>query len=126
MKVKVKMYPQAMKQLSRAQIQAAEMTAQQMISEVRNDGLIPFDTGNMQNESTFVDSSKAKQGVVVIVTDTPYAERLYFHPEYQFNTSKNANAGGEWWEHYISGAKAARPVELYAKFYKRVSGGYVK
>lgn len=126
MKATVRMNRAALHTLSRAQAQALAMTAQQMLSETRNDGVLPMDTGNLQNESTFVDDSKATKGEVSIVTDTPYARRLYFHPEYDFNTSKNANASGEWWEEWLSGAKQARPIKLFKQFYKRVTGGYVK
>ncbi len=30
---------------------------------------------------------------------TPYAARLYYHPEYNFSKAKNEQAGGEWFEH---------------------------
>ena len=29
---------------------------------------------------------------------TPYARRLYYHPEYDFSTEKNPKAGGYWFE----------------------------
>ena len=29
---------------------------------------------------------------------TPYARRLYYHPEYNFSTEKNAEAGAYWFE----------------------------
>jgi hypothetical protein len=102
------------------------MTAQQMLNETRNDAVIPFDTGILQNESTYVDDSQATKGHVSIVSDTPYARRLYFHPEYNFNTSKNANAGGEWWSEFLEGAKKSRPMKLFKEFYRRCGGGYVR
>jgi hypothetical protein len=126
MKVSVIMNQAALRTLSKAQAQALSMTAQQMLNETINDGVIPMDTGNMQNESTYVDDSKAKAGTVSIVTDAPYARRLYFHPEYNFRTDKNANARGEWFEEWLSGAKQQRPHKLYAAMFKRVTGGYVK
>ena len=126
MRVSVRMRPQALKALSRSQAIAVSMTAQQMINEIRNEGVMPFDTGTLQNESTFVDDSTATRGYVSIVHDTPYARRLYFHPEYIFNTSKNANARGEWWEEWLTGAKKTRPMKLFKQFYQRVTGGYVR
>ena len=38
-----------------------------------------------------------------LVTDTPYARRLYHHPEYHFQTGKNANARGEWLHDWLPG-----------------------
>jgi hypothetical protein len=125
MKVSVKMKPQAVKALSKAQAQAAAQTAQQMVNEVRNDGVMPFDTGNMQNESTFIEDKNATKGIVSIIHDTPYARRLYFHPEYDFNTSKNTSARGEWWEEWLTGAKKKRPMNLFKQFYKRIAGRYL-
>jgi hypothetical protein len=126
MKVTVKMKRQAIKALSKSQAQAAAMTAQQILNETRNDMVIPFDTGNLQNESTFVEDKNATKGVVSIIHDTPYARRLYYHPEYNFNTSKNINARGEWWEEWLTGAKQSRPGQLFRAFYKRITGRYVQ
>ena len=126
MRVTARMDPSVIRALSQAQAEAMTMTAQQMLNEVRNDAVMPFDTGNLQNESTYVDDSKVRIGKVKIVHDTPYARRLYFHPEYNFNTSKNANAGGEWWETWLSGDKKSRPQELFKKFFRRQSGGSVR
>jgi len=96
------------------------------LSDVRNEGAMPFETGNLQNESTHVDDSQVKQGVVKIVSDTPYARRLYHHPEYSFNRSKNASAGGQWWEPYLSGSKRKLPAKLFKQFYQRLNGGLLK
>lgn len=126
MRVHVKFKPGALQALSRAQTKAAVMTAQQMLNENRNEGVFPFDTGSLQNEGTHVDDSQASSGSVSIVTDAPYARRLYFHPEYNFNQSKNPNARGEWWEEWLTGDKKKRPVKLFKEFYKRLSGGYVR
>jgi hypothetical protein len=116
----------ALQTISRAQAQAVTMTAQQMLNEVRNDQTMPFDTGNLQNESTYVDDSHIRDGRVTIVSDTPYAKRLYYHPDYHFNTSKNPNAQGEWWEDWLSGRKKNRPKTLFKEFLRRVAGGYIR
>jgi hypothetical protein len=36
---------------------------------------------------------------------TPYARRLYFHPEYNFSTKENPHAKGMWMEDWIKGGK---------------------
>lgn len=123
MKVKVTMNQQKVRKLSQAQIQAVKMTGEQMLHEIVSDQVIPFDTGNLQNVGTYVETKEAAKGKVSIVHDTPYASRLYYHPEYSFQTTFNANARGEWWEEWLTGAKKSRPVELFRKFYKRITGG---
>jgi len=67
-------------------------TADAIKTDVQQSQTMPFDTGTTQNRSTYVDSSRAAQGQVSVVTDTPYARRLYFHPEYNFRTEDNPYA----------------------------------
>ena len=55
-----------------AKAQAAlEQTAEALHTEVVQAQVIPRDTGALQNESTFVDTSKSNQGKVSIVSSTP-------------------------------------------------------
>ena len=126
MRVSVKMNLGALRTVSASQAQALAMTAQQMLNETRNDAVIPFDTGALQNEGTHVDDSKITKGIVSIVSDTPYARRLYFNPQYNFNSSKNVNARGEWWEEWLTGDKRTRPMKLFKQFYTKCVGGIVK
>ena len=86
-------------------IQALVETADATKSDLVDSQTMPFDTGNLQNRSTFVDTKNKAQGKVSVVSDTPYARRLYYHPEYNFKTDKNPKAGGMWFEPYISGSK---------------------
>ena len=126
MKVTTKMNQQALSTLSKAQRQALEMTGQQVLNDLRNAQTMPFDTGNLQNDSTYVDDSQSSEGRVSIVSDTPYARRLYFHPEYNFQQGKNPNAGAGWFDTYIDGDKARFVKELFKQFVRRNGGGYVK
>lgn len=126
MKVTVKMNHQALNTLVRAQRQALEMTGQQILNDLRNSQTMPFDTGDMQNLQTYVDTSKSSRGEVSIVSDEPYARRLYFHPEYDFQKGKNPNAGAGWFDPYIDGNKAKQVKEWFKQFVRRNGGGYVK
>ena len=112
---------QRIKQLTQAQIQALEITAEALHTEVVQAQVIPFGEtkketykeygargqfaktgreykgkaktrtiyqgGTLQNESTFVDYSNSSKGTVTLVSSTPYARRLYYHPEYNINIS---------------------------------------
>lgn len=126
MKVSCKMNTGALKTISTAQRQALEMTGQQVLNDLRNSQTMPFDTGNMQNDQTFVDDTKSSKGSVSIVTDVPQARRLYFHPEYNFQTGKNPNAGAGWFDPYLTGTKAAKVKQWFKQFVKRQGGGYVR
>ena len=71
------------RKLTRASITALEKTAEAVHTEIVQTQVMPRDTGALQNESTFVDYSNSSQGSCSIVSDTPYARRLYYHPEYE-------------------------------------------
>ena len=79
---------------------AAVETMNQVETDLVNSQTMPFDTGDMQNNQTFV--VKTEDGAK-IVTGSPQARRLYYHPEYNFQQGKNANAGALWLDPYING-----------------------
>lgn len=79
---------------------------------------IRYEAGSLQNRSTFVDNSKKNSGKVSIISDTPYARRMYMHPEYKFYKGHNKNAGGEWFEPYINGNKKDFAKKKFAKIMK--------
>ena len=85
--------------LDGAQYEALAQTGDATLTELRDRGVMPFDTGNLQNDSTFVDDSE--KGKVSIVSSTPYARRLYLHPEYNFRRANNSRAGGKWFDSFL-------------------------
>lgn len=117
----VKMNFPRINQLTRAAVTALELTAEALHTEVVQAQVFPFDTGNLQNESTFVDKEDSAQGRVRMVSSTPYARRLYYHPEYHFSTEENPNARGGWYEWWLPGGKnEAFAKNAFKQFYKRV------
>lgn len=85
-------------------------------------GKVVYSGGTLQNDSTFVDDKRVIKGVVKIVSDTPYARRMYFHPEYNFNKDQNPNAGGRWFDDYISGEKRNLPLKYFQQMLRRRQG----
>lgn len=119
----VKMNFPRIKQLTQAAVTALEMTAEALHTEVVQAQVMPFDGGNLQNESTFVDYKESKQGKVTMVSSTPYARRLYYHPEYNFQTDENPFAGGEWYEPWLPGGISQDFAKnAFKRLYKRVGG----
>ncbi len=92
---------------------------EQVRTNLKNSGTMPFDTGDMQNNQTFVE---ADEHGATLVTGSPQARRLYYHPEYNFQRGKNANAGAKWLEPYISGDKKDFVKNTYTKLFKEKSG----
>ena len=103
--------------LDNAQLEALAMTADATLTELRDRQVMPFDTGNLQNDSTFVDDSQRDK--VSIVSSTPYARRLYFHPEYNYRRGNNASAGGKWFDSFLNDDFI---VSAYAKLLKQKGG----
>ena len=119
----VRMNMPRIRQLSQAAVKALEMTAEALHTEVVQAQVFPFDTGNLQNESTFVDYSEASKGKATLVSSTPYARRLYYHPEYHFQMDENPNARWKWYEDWLpGGGKADFAPNAYKQFFKRLGG----
>ena len=126
MKVTVKMNKKGLKKVTDAQIIACKKTAMKMLAEKIDAQEIPMNEGTLQNVLTDVDDSAAKNGLVQIVSQGPYAARLYYNPQYNFNQEFNTHAKGEWWEDFLTGKNKDRPKKLYEHFYKEAAGGLVE
>ena len=116
---KVTMYRSRVKQVTEAHYKAAIKTADKMRTEIIKDQVIPFAEGTLQNIYTDVDISEAKKGRVTIDHDGPYAQRLYYNPQYDFGKAFNANAKGEWWSEYLDGSKKHYARTFFAFYYKK-------
>lgn len=119
----VKLNMARIQELTAASVRALEKTAEALHTEVVQSQVFPRDTGQLQNEATFVDYSESSQGKVTLVSATPYARRLYYHPEYHFRKDENPNARGEWYEDWLpGGSRADFASKAFKKFYKEESG----
>lgn len=112
------------RQLEAAQVTALEQTAEALHTEVVQAQVFPFDTGALQNENTFVDTTESRSsGRVSLVSSTPYARRMYFHPEYHFKKDENPNARGKWYTDWLPGGpKADFCRDAYKQIYRRLTG----
>ena len=116
-----------------AQVSLAQ-TAEAIHTDVVQRQVMPRDTGTLQNESTFIYTQDIANGKVELISSTPYARRLYYHPEYNFHQSPwtdesgkrheaNANAKGRWLDDYLKGGKKQNFAKnAFAKLYKRNAG----
>ena len=119
----VKMNMPRIRQVTGAAVKALELTAEALHTEVVQAQVMPRDTGNLQNESTFVDYSQSARGKASLVSSTPYARRLYYHPEYNFQTDENPSAQGEWYKDWLPGGKKENfAPEAYKVFFKKLGG----
>ena len=111
------------RQLTQAAITALEQTGEALHTEVVQAQVMPFDTGHLEEDATFVDYSDSADGLVRIVSSTPYARRLYYHPEYNFQTDENPFSGGEWFEPWLpGGVNQDFAKNAFKEFYKKAGG----
>ena len=123
---KLKLNMARIKELNQAAVTALEQTAEALHTEVVQAQVMPRDTGTLQNEGTFVDLSESDKGTVSIVSSTPYARRLYFHPEYNFQKDENPNAKGLWFEDWAeppdgNGSKSEWIRRTFKELYRRLA-----
>ena len=104
-------------EMEKIRLQALEMTAEAVLTDIRKSAVVPKgDTGELEKSGN-VDTSEIMNGIARIVFGTPYGRRLYWHPEYNFRTDKNRNARGKWMEPYhTAGQKREWVIETFGKF----------
>ncbi|MGM0238515.1 hypothetical protein [Enterococcus sp. AZ103] len=119
----VKMNTPVINRLAKAQVQALEMTTEALHTEIVQAQVVPFDKGTLQGEGFAPDYADSSRGRTSLVHSTPYARRVYFHPEYNFNTATNPNAKGKWLSDWMPGGKLAGfAPDAYKKFYRKITG----
>ena len=109
--IKVELYQDQIRKLTNA----VTLSAEQAAEAVKN-------TGELER-SGFVRVSKSRYQIIY---DTPYARRLYWHPEYNFRKDKNPNAGGLWMQPYIDGAKKDFFRKAFQARLRENAGGLIK
>lgn len=124
---------QALRQINQNALRALVMTADALHTEIANAEVIPFKDGGLSGEFFYVDDSRLPQGEVALVNHTPYARRLYYHPEYNFHRTVWTDSKGTHGAHRFAGAKWFRfwspggtretfVPETFAEIYRRLMG----
>lgn len=125
-KVSLKLYPDKIKSLEKACTTSLEQTGNAVLTDIKTSQVVPKDTSTLE-DSGFVDASKISLGYLNITFDTPYARRLYWHPEYNFRKDKNVNARGLWMQNYEQGGEKENYIKnVFTMFLKKNSGGLIK
>ena len=92
---------------------AAHKTADALKTDVTEKQVVPKETGNLEG-SAMVDDTEPES--YTLSYTTPYAERLYTHPELNFRTDKNPHARGKWLEDWIDGPRRKWLNDAFQKF----------
>ena len=116
----LKLNMQEIKRLNNAAVRAMEQTVDALQTEIRTAQVMPYDNGDMQNNDTFTETSVHDHDIESrLITGSVQARRLYNHPEYNFQTVNNPNAGGKWLEPWIHGEKKDFPHTTVNALYKK-------
>lgn len=121
-KANLKLNPGAIKKIEDAAIKSLPLTMEAMKTEINNMQVVPKEIGNLE-ESAVVGAENNKG---FISYNTPYARKLYYHPEYNFRQDKNPNAQGRWLDPFIHGDKKDWLTKTYGILLKQNSGGVIK
>ncbi len=121
MKVKVTLNKAVIQRISDAAKAAAVDTMEQLYTDLVNSKTMPFDSGDMQNNQTFVEQTETG---AVLITGSPQARRLYYHPEYNFKQSEGAEGtrGAYWLDTYIFGDIWDFVNNTFAELFKEEAG----
>ena len=107
--------------LSAATVRALEKTAEAVHTDVVQAQVLPRDSGAL-TINTHCEFNHASRGTVSIISQTIYARRLYYHPEYNFSTAENSNARGKWFAPWIGGEKRDFAKKAFVRFYRMEAG----
>lgn len=121
-KVNVQLNPQAIQKLQDAMVKALPVTMEAMKTEINNMQIVPKDTGAL--EESAVTGAVENRGYISY--NTPYARRLYYHPEYNFRQDMNPYAQGRWLDSFIYGEKNNWLSKTFGKLLKKFAGGVIK
>lgn len=122
MKVTIKINQANIKKIQEAAIKALPDTLDAMVTEINNMQVVPKDIGSL--EESVATGAENSEGYISY--NTPYARRLYYHPEYNFRQDKNPNAQGRWLDPFIHGEKKKWLTDTFGENLKKHSGGVIK
>lgn len=106
-KVEIKLNLSSLDGIRREIMDAALETMAAVKGEVVTAQVVPFNDGTLEGSMGAIDQAVHEGEIVtsLCVGDTPYARRLYHHPEYDFQKVNNANAQGKWMEPWLPGGE---------------------
>ncbi|MBU5439496.1 minor capsid protein [Tissierella sp. MSJ-40] len=124
MKVKanIKLNQSNIKKIQEGMEKSLPLIMEAMKTEINNMQVVPKEIGDLE-ESAVVG---VEEGKGYISYNTPYARRLYYHPEYDFRQDKNPNAQGRWLDPFIHGDKKAWLTVAFGEFLKQNSSGVIE
>ena len=124
---KVELNTQAIAKLESSAKEAMELTMEAFKTEILNAQVIPRSEDGDLSKSQAVSFGITTKGMTGYISyNTPYARRLYYHPEYNFRQDINVNARGRWLDEWIYGPRKDWLTGAFLQFWKSKAGGVIK
>lgn len=120
--INIKINQANLKRIQDAAIKALPDTLDAMVTEINNMQVVPKEHSDL--EKSAVTGAENLKGYISY--NTPYARRLYYHPEYNFRQDKNPNAQGRWLDPFVQGEKKKWLTDTFGENLKKHSGGVIK
>lgn len=97
-------------------VKALNKCAYDTLNDISNSNVVPYDTGNLQEDSSSVEKATLTNKKSFMKWSAVYARRLYYHPEYNFQKGRK----GRWADEWIFGSKKKRVLKSYEDAAKEV------
>ena len=120
--VSITLNQNAISKIKEAARPALEMTIDALATEIENRQVVPFRDGILKDS----EYHGVIDGRGFISWNTPYARRLYYHPEFNFRKDKHVNAQGLWLDFWIHGDGRGWLINTAGLFLKKHSGGVIR
>lgn len=121
-KVDFKINKKALDILNAAHEKALPLTVENLSTAIESAQVVPMRDGILKDS----ESHGVVDGRGFISWNTPYARRLYFHPEYNFSKLEHANARGLWCDYWIYQDGKKDVINAYGKLLKMCAKGVIK
>ena len=103
-----------LKALRKAHDTAFAQAAEDVAAEIKSVDTLPYRTGALE-AATEARTVEGKNSTVELVSDVPYAARVYDRTDLSFVRAFNANAGPLWFEPYVRGTRVKVWARMFAE-----------
>lgn len=125
-KASIQLNDAAIAKIADGQEKAMKILLEGLKTDVSERQVVPYRDGLLKDSVSTGTMVKGDYTLGWIGWNTPYARRLYFHPEYNFRQDKHANAQGLWMTYYEHGPGSDWIKKSFAVALKIAAKGVIK
>ena len=131
MSLVIKPNPKLYSEITAKTKRALIMTGEWVVADIKEAQVIPKMRGTLEKTLEPLDVSEIESMRIKIHSNTPYAVRLYNHPEYHFHREPwsithrdgrvesfegNPNARAEWFQPWLKGKRVATMNKVFKRY----------